>query len=172
MTRYVDFYANLSLRAQISVVFVIALAVIATALASEIFGGLIPCALCLKQRIPYYVALPLLGLAYFYAPQGPAAARGLLVTIGVVFLANAGLGVYHAGIEYGSWAGPATCNGGGGVASSPEALFDALQNGSIVRCDAAAWTLFGISLAGYNALASFGLAMLAFGIGPHKNPSE
>ena len=163
MNRAITIYANLSLRTQVAVIFCFALAVISTALASEVFGGLVPCALCLKQRVAYYLALPLLLLAYWYAPRGNAAARGLVVTLGVVFLANAGLGIYHAGIEYGSWAGPATCGGGGALATSPEALFDALQNSSIVRCDAAAWTLFGISLAGYNAIASAALALLAFG---------
>ena len=157
--------ATISLRGQILLVFGVALAVISTALASEIYGGLIPCALCLKQRVPYYLALPLLALAFWYAPRGPLAARGLLATIGIVFLASAALGIYHAGIEYGSWAGPATCGGGAAIASSPDALFEALQNSSIVRCDAAAWSLFGISLAGYNAIASLALAAMALGLG-------
>lgn len=151
-----------TLRQQIAVTFALAFATIATALASEIFGGLMPCALCLKQRVPYYLALPLLALAYFYAPKNALAAHGLLRTIGVVFLIGAGLGIYHAGIEYGSWAGPATCGGGGGLASSTDALFKALESNSMVRCDAPAWTLFGISLAGYNALASLAIAFMAF----------
>lgn len=151
----------LTLRQQIALCFALGFVVIATALASEIYGGLIPCALCLKQRVPYYVALPLLALAFVYAPHGGQAARGLLVTVGVIFLIGAGLGVYHAGIEYGSWDGPATCGGGGALAPSTDALFQALQTKSIVRCDAPAWTLFGISLAGYNALASLALASCA-----------
>ena len=155
--------AGLSLRRRIGLVFVLAALVIGAALASEIFAGLTPCALCLKQRVPYYLALPLLGLAYVYTPYAKLASRGLLVTIGVVFLFSAGLGVYHAGIEYGFWAGPATCGGGGAMASSPQALLLALESQTLVRCDAPAWSLFGISLAGYNALASLALAALAFG---------
>lgn len=155
--------ARLSLRRRIGLVFVLAALVIGAALASEIFAGLTPCALCLKQRVPYYLALPLLALAYVYAPYAKLASRGLLVTIGVVFLSSAGLGVYHAGIEYGFWAGPATCGGGGAMASSPQALLLALESQTLVRCDAPAWSLFGISLAGYNALASLALAALAFG---------
>ncbi len=153
---------RLSLRQQISVTFALCFIVIGTALASEIYGGLIPCALCLKQRIPYYLALPLLALAFFHAPRGRAAAEGLLHTVGIIFLIGAGLGIYHAGIEYGSWAGPATCGGGGSLAPSTEALFKALEGGSMVRCDAPAWTLFGISLAGYNAIASLAIAFIAF----------
>ena len=160
--------ARLDLRARIGLVFALAALVIGAALASEIFAGLTPCALCLKQRVPYYLALPLLGLAYFYAPFGKLASRGLLVTVGVVFLSGAGLGAYHAGIEYGFWAGPATCGGGGAMASSPQALLLALESQSLVRCDAPAWSLFGISLAGYNALASLGLAAIAFGTLRHE----
>lgn len=152
---------QLSLRHQILLTAILAGFIIAAALASQIFGGLMPCALCLKQRIPYYVALPLLAMAYFYAPFGADAARGLLRTIGIIFLASAGLGMYHAGIEYGTWAGPATCGGGAAISTSTDALFDALKNTSMVRCDAPAWTLFGISLAGYNVLASLALATLA-----------
>ena len=83
-------------------------------------------------------------------------------TVGVIFLFGAGLGIYHAGIEYGMWAGPATCGGGGGLANSTEALFKALESNSMVRCDAPAWTLFGISLAGYNAMVSLAIAFIAF----------
>lgn len=153
---------QISLRHQIGLTFALGFVIIATALASEIYGGLIPCALCLKQRVPYYLALPLLALAFLYARQGRLAAEGLLRTVGIIFLIGAGLGIYHAGIEYGSWAGPATCGGGGNLATSTDALFKALEGASMVRCDAPAWTLFGISLAGYNALASLGLAFIAF----------
>ena len=94
-----------SLSARIAMVFGLALAVISVAMLSEYWGGLIPCALCLKQRVAFFVAVPLLALAYIYAPRAPLAMRGLLSTIGIVFLANAGLGFYHAGIEYGWWLG-------------------------------------------------------------------
>ena len=160
----------LSLRPRIGLVLALATLVMGADLASEIFAGLTPCALCLKQRAPYYLSLPLLALAYFYTPYAKLASRGLLMTVGLVFLASAGLGIYHAGIEYGFWAGPATCGGGGAMASSPEALLAALENQSIVRCDAPAWTLFGISLAGYNALASLALAALC--LGALRHPEE
>lgn len=153
----------LPLPKRIALTFAAALALISLALASEHVGGLIPCALCLKQRVPYYLALPLLLLAYWHAPHGKAAARGLLSTVGVVFLAGAGLALYHVGIETGSWAGPTTCGGGNGISRSTGDLLEALRGGAMVRCDAPAWTLFGISLAGYNAIASLGLAALALG---------
>ncbi len=140
----------------------LAVAIISLALASEYWGGLLPCALCLKQRWTYYLTVPLLMIAYFYAPYAHAATLGLLRTIGVIFIAGAGLGFYHAGIEYGFWAGPPSCGGGGAQAQDTKALFEALQSGKMVRCDAPAFTLFGISLAGYNMIACLVLAALAF----------
>ena len=157
-----------SLVARIALVFGLALAVILVAILSQYWGGLMPCALCLKQRVAFYVALLLLALAYFYAPRAPLAMRGLLTTIGIIFLANAGLGFYHAGIEFGWWLGPASCGGGGAPALDTGALFEALQNSSMVRCDAPAFTLFGLSLAGYNVIACLFLSGLAL----YKTESE
>ena len=93
------------------------------------------------------------------APRKPLAAG--FVVIGVASLCNAVLGGYHAGIEWHFWPGPADCTGpldnqlGGG------SLLDQLQNVHVVRCDAAAWKFLGISLAGYNALISFAVAVIA-----------
>ncbi|MBL70577.1 MAG: disulfide bond formation protein B [Rhodobiaceae bacterium] len=157
-----------SLSARIAMVFGLALAVISVAMLSEYWGGLIPCALCLKQRVAFFVAVPLLALAFIYARHAPLATRGLLTTIGIVFLANACLGFYHAGIEYGWWLGPASCGGGGAQALDTGALFEALQNSSMVRCDAPAFTLFGLSLASYNVFACLVLAGLAL----YKTESE
>lgn len=149
------------LRPRLALVFIAALCVIGVAHLSEYWGGLLPCALCLKQRVAFYLALPLLALAYWQADKAPAAMRGLLTTIGIIFLANAGLAFYHAGIEYGYWLGPASCGGGGGQALDTKALFEALTSSAMVRCDAPAFTLFGISLAGYNMLACLALGGLA-----------
>ena len=161
MSQTTIFSAFQMLLTRLALVFLVALLVISTALMSEIWGGLLPCALCLKQRLAYYVGLPLLVLAFWHAPRAPLAAHGLLLTIGILFVANAMLGFYHAGIEYGWWLGPASCGGGGAQALDTNALFEALQSSSMVRCDAPAFTLFGISLAGYNLLASLVLAGLA-----------
>ena len=87
-------------------------AILATALASEIWGGLTPCALCLQQRWPYYIALPLTALVWVGGDRAPIALQGLLVPVGVIFAAGAALGFYHAGVEYVLWAGPSRCGGG------------------------------------------------------------
>ena len=138
-----------------------ATAVIATALASEIFGGLGPCALCLQQRWPYYIAIPILIVCGLARGSAPASSAPLLALVGLIFLVGAGLGAYHAGVEYKWWAGPSGCGGGTSLADNTRALLQALQNEKVVRCDEAAFTLFGLSMAGYNFLASLALAALS-----------
>ena len=142
-----------------SLLFAAAALVILTALASQYIGGLQPCPLCLDQRLPYYLGVPILALIYFsptsYTKYG-------LLLIGALFAYGAGFGFYHAGIEYGLWAGPTTCSQASvSVPMTIDALKSALSSQAIIRCDAAAFTLFGISLAGYNFIASLGLSLIA-----------
>ena len=87
--------------------------------------------------------------------------RGILAVLAAGFLFNAGLGVYHSGIEWGWWAGPETCSGVGTIATSPGALLESLKSPRVVRCDAAAIRIVGLSLAGYSALISALLAALS-----------
>ncbi len=126
--------------------------------------GYVPCALCWMEREPYYLTIPLALIA------GIAGARGVsrkfvLVTLTVclaAFLYNGGLSFYHAGAEYGLWPGPESCGGGMALPSSVEELQARLSAGEHPpRCDEAAWTLFGISLAGYNFLISLLLSALS-----------
>ena len=106
--------------------------------------GYPPCPLCLDQRIAYYVAIPLAALialsAWHEAPQSI-----LLAGFGVIFatmLINAGLGIYHAGIEWHFWPGPTDCSGPATLPKSGN-LLDRLNDVRVVRCDEAAWRLLG-----------------------------
>jgi disulfide bond formation protein DsbB len=122
-----------------------------------------PCPLCLDQRIPYYVAVPL-GLVVGWlalAPSRAAFARIGFAFLGLVMLVGAGYGVYHAGIEWGFWQGPASCAGGGRVGSG-DILSQLRSTVRVVPCNEAAWRFLGISLAGYNVLIAGALAALAF----------
>jgi disulfide bond formation protein DsbB len=74
---------------------------------------------------------------------------------------NAGLGVYHSGIEWKWWAGPQDCSGPLDDLSAPGGLLERLQSISVVRCDEAVWRFLGLSLAGYNALISLALGAIA-----------
>jgi disulfide bond formation protein DsbB len=141
-------------------VLLIALATIGGALASEHVFGLVPCKLCLWQRQPYYWGIPLAGLVALAPARGPWLRGGLAVLV-LVFLVSAGLGAYHAGVEWGWFLGPSDCGGGSGTA--PGAVGDflsSLNKVRVVSCTEAAWRFLGLSLAGWNALVSLGLAAL------------
>jgi disulfide bond formation protein DsbB len=131
-------------------------ATIAGALVSQHVFGLVPCKLCLLQRWPYYVGLPL-AAATAAAPAGPLRRTGLAL-LALLFLGSAGLGGYHAGAEWGLWPGPNDCGGGVAGPASAGDLLSTLETTRIVSCTEAAWRFLGLSLAGWNALVSLGLA--------------
>jgi len=138
--------------------------------------GLAPCPLCLEQRIPYYIGIPLaLVIAAVAARNAP---RGLivagLVLLALTLLVGAGLGVYHAGIEWKWWPGPTECSGEFSAPKSAGDLLRQMQTTSVVRCDQAAWRLLGLSLAGYNVLISLALTAVAIGaaLGARHRPER
>jgi disulfide bond formation protein DsbB len=135
---------------------------IVVALAFEHIGGYVPCPLCLEQRYAYYAGVPLLFLALVGLSAGqPRPAAILFVLVALAFLANAALGVYHAGAEWHFWAGPAACSGSQQLTTSAGNMLEALQHTNVVRCDEAAWRLVGISFAGWNVVASLLIAWLS-----------
>jgi disulfide bond formation protein DsbB len=133
------------------------------ALMIEHIGGIAPCPLCLDQRIAYYAAVPLGLLAYAFAPYRKGWSQVVLAALAVAFLINAGLGIYHSGVEWKWWPGPDACSGLGTIAGSTRDLLSSLSQ-RVIRCDEAALRVFGVSLAGYSAALSailFGLAVYA-----------
>lgn len=148
---------------QTGVLMVGTLGVIGTALGFQYIGGLQPCALCLDQRIPYYFALGATPVAIWAATQNKTRLlNSSLGLIALVYVIGGTIGIYHAGVEWSFWAGPSGCSAGGiDNSTSVEALMQSLNTASIIRCDEAPWRLFGLSMAGYNALASFGLSAIA-----------
>ena len=128
----------------------------------ELIERLEPCPLCLEQRWPFYLAIPLALLALGLARAGRAKPAGaVLGVISLLMLYGAGLGAYHAGIEWGLWPGPASCGGGGAIPTDAGSLLESLSAGRVPSCAEAPWRLFGLSLAGYNVLISLGLALVA-----------
>ncbi len=134
-------------------------AILGSALASQYLGGLSPCELCIWQRWPY-VATIVLCLAAA-AVRRPAR-RALLALAGLVFLAGAAVAAFHVGVEQHWWQGLQSCGGNLPQARTVEELRAALLQQPVVRCDEIAWSLFGISMAGWNFLLSLGLAALSF----------
>ena len=150
-----------SSRAAILLVVAGAAAVVGGALMFQFVGGLAPCELCLYERWPYYASIPL-GLA-FAAPRrpliDPRIGTALLLAI---FLGSTVLAFYHVGVEQHWFAGPTACTGTGGPARTIEELRQMLMTQQTVRCDAPQWSLFGITLAGFNFLASLALTVLSY----------
>lgn len=131
------------------------------ALAFQHWGGLAPCVLCLWQRWPHVVAIAAGLVAMFLIRQGRASSAGWATLIAAVALAvTAGIGAYHAGVEWRWWEGTQACGATGPAATTASALRDQLLAAPVVRCDEIAWSLFGVSMAGWNFLISGALALL------------
>ncbi len=135
----------------------------------QYLGGILPCEMCQWQRWPHFAAaaiglgggaLLLMGAVPKRAAPWIAAAAALLIAV------SGGIGVYHAGVEWNLWAGPSACTGPAfQLTGGPLDL-----NAAGPRCDIAAWRLFGISLAGYNAIVSLSVAGIAAFLLMRKKP--
>jgi disulfide bond formation protein DsbB len=146
-------------------------ALIAIAGASTILGayffqyvvGVMPCPLCLEQRMAYYVTIPLAAMVWLGASYG--ASRKVMIlgfaAIAVIMLWNTGLAAFHAGVEWKFWPGPTECSGPLGDLRAGGSLMSQLNRISVVRCDEASWRFLGLSLAGWNVFLSLGLAAAA-----------
>jgi disulfide bond formation protein DsbB len=134
-------------------------AVLAAALAFQYLGGLAPCQLCIWQRWPHAVAVGL-GVLALILTRG-AIGRILPLLGSLAALASAGIGVFHVGVEQKWWEGLASCTAGSisGI-STDDLLNPDVAVGAVVRCDAIAWQMFGISMAGWNVILSALLAMI------------
>ncbi len=144
---------NLSARNAALAVLAIATATIVGAWIFEYFGYA-PCPLCLKQRWAYYAGIPLALVIVAIAPAKASAARAGLVLIGLLWIGSAVFGVYHAGVEWKWWPGPGTCGG------DLSGLLPDLSK-PVIACDQAAIRIFGLSLAGWNAVISLAMAAIA-----------
>ena len=147
---------------QITVRFLVALAglgsaaVLGGAFAFQYIGGLAPCTLCLWQRWPHAAAILIMVLALMWKPT-----PWLLVLGAMAAMTTAGIGFFHVGVEQGWWEGLTSCSGGSISGISVDDLLN--PNADVaapVRCDEIAWSLFGISMAGWNMIASLGFAAI------------
>jgi len=142
---------------------VIAALTLAGAWFFELVLDIRPCPLCLEQRYAYYLAVPLgivIALAATQRAPRSLLAAGLVVLL-LASLANAVLGGYHAGVEWGWWPGPSDCSGPVADLGSAGDLLSRLDTVKVVRCDQVQWRFLGLSLAGYNVLISLLMAALA-----------
>ncbi len=129
------------------------LGILASAYASQYFGGIEPCRLCLYQRWPWWITVGFGFVAWLVAPSRPHWPLAMSLC-GITLIFGTVLAVYHVGIEQNWWLGPASCTTNG-TPTSLEELKSQILATPISSCDQVPWSLFGISLAGYNAIASF-----------------
>ncbi|WP_377187639.1 disulfide bond formation protein B [Ruegeria meonggei] len=112
-------------------------------------GGLPPCKMCIWQRYPHGAAI-LIGVLALALPR-----QVLLPLLGALAaLTTAAIGVFHAGVEQGWWVGPTSCTSGDIGGLSTQELMDQILSAPLVRCDDIPWELFGLSMAGWNAVLS------------------
>lgn len=140
-------------------ILLVTVAILSSAYSAQYIGGLRPCILCLYERIPWLITGPLMLIIILMQFSGPAR-RMILLGAGLLMLAGAALGAYHVGVEQGYLQPPTSCS----ATATPSNLKDLkalLQTSLPPRCDEISWSLFGISLAGYNAIASFIVGLVA-----------
>ena len=135
--------------------------VLGIALMSQYIGDLEPCVLCVYQRVPYAatISFAIIGFVMSGNSRSVGAVHGLAT---IAFLIGAGIAAYHVGVEQQWWAGTTECTGAAaGSAQSVDELRAQIMSAPAVRCDEVAWSLFDISMAGYNFLVSLVLAAFA-----------
>ena len=126
----------------------------------EYVGGMAPCKLCIWQRLAHVAVITAAMVGLLVLPS-----RKALMLPLVAALTSFGIAGYHAGVEWQLWEGPAGCSANLGASLGAADLVDQLLATPVVRCDDVPWSLFGLSMAGWNALLSLdiaGVALLAF----------
>ena len=138
--------------------------VILSALYFQYVEQYIPCALCLIERWPYYIGIPIGILAVLSSAMNapPAVTRSLLLLAGLSMLIGGGIGVYHAGAEWKFWPGPSTCaTSVDAITKNAGDLLNSINTQHGPSCTDAPWRLLGLSFAGWNVVTSAVLAAIA-----------
>ncbi len=132
--------------------------VLGSALLSQYWGGLAPCELCILQRWPW-AAATLIALVALVAGSRPAL-PWVALALAIVFALNVAVAFYHVGVEQHWFAGPSACTASATGAMTLEEMKRQILGTAPVLCDRVQWALFGVSLAGWNLLASLAMAVI------------
>lgn len=136
------------------------LAALASAFIAQYGFGLAPCELCLLQRWPFGTAA-VVALLATSMPLQPYV-RLLLGACAVLLFINAGIAVFHSGVERHWWEWQSSCTGSAlSRTHSLEDLRRELLEKPVVRCDQISWSIFGLSMANVNVAFSFALGLFA-----------
>ena len=148
---------NISLRNALLFSGLISFSLLASAISFEFFYNLAPCELCVWQRWPHVIiiAVMLLGLSVLNKTW-------MLLLISLSAIVTGIIGFYHTGIEQGWWSGPLGCSNQFESETDISTLTTLLLETPVVKCDEIVWSLFNISMAGWNSLVSFFIAIFSF----------
>jgi disulfide bond formation protein DsbB len=151
---------------------IVSAAALAIALAAQYLGGLRPCVLCEYQRYAYAAAL-LCALAGLVAGLRARARRWAVALAGLSLLAGAAIAFYHVGVEQHWWLGTDACRAAGFDPNITAAqLREQMRTEDFAPCDRVAWSLLGISIAGYNFLASLGIGVATLWAAARMGPGR
>jgi disulfide bond formation protein DsbB len=159
-----------SIRAFAGFVLAASAVVLGAALVSQYWGGLVPCELCVLQRWPWAVAITISIVALFVAHD--TSLRWVALVLGLVFVVSTGFAFYHLGVEQHWFAGPSACTPSTTAPTTLEEMRQQILNAQVVRCDAVQWSLYGVSLAGWNLLASFVMALICAAVFWYARPAR
>ena len=134
-------------------------ALLAGAFAFEYVGGLYPCEMCWWQRWAHMAALAFALVALAGGTRLPDRGRSFVWLAALAILVSGLIGGYHAGVEAGIFEGFTQCTAVDAGGSSADVL-NRIMNAPLIRCDEVQWSLFGISMAGWNAILSLGSALV------------
>ncbi|MGK2911396.1 MAG: disulfide bond formation protein B [Sphingobium sp.] len=137
-------------------------ALLGGALVSQYWFGLHPCEMCMWQRWPHLAAI-ILALLAIVTRARASTSMSLTILAALAIAISGGIGAFHAGVEYGWWKGLTACSTTP-VGGSPADILNSIMATPLTRCDVAPWSLFGISLAGFNAILSLAAAIAIFAL--------
>jgi disulfide bond formation protein DsbB len=134
----------------------LALALISGARGFQYIAHMPPCEMCHWQRWPLIAAAASGILGGPFVKRDDSVAFWLALLVILLVAASGAIGVDQAGVEWKWWEGPQACTG---KLMGFHGLGDLNVPGQ-VRCDLPSFRLFGLSLAGYNAIISLGSALI------------
>ncbi len=123
----------------------------------EIFANLEPCTLCIWQRWPHVIIVILT-----FAGSIIIKKDWTLLLICLLATSTGMIGYYHTGVEQGWWPGPEGCSNDFSSEMNISSLTTLLLDTPVVKCDEIAWSLLGISMASWNSIISFCIALFSF----------
>ena len=141
---------------------------LAGAYGSQHLGGLAPCEMCYWQRYAHWAALAFALLSLATSGRLPDRGRSFVWLAALAIFSSGAIGAYHAGVEAGVFEGFTQCTAA--IGGSGEDALARILSAPLVRCDEVQWELFGISMAGWNAILSVAAALVILWLSLKQSP--